>query len=154
MLSRAGDDAGLAILYSNLGLVARETGNLEDARTHYERSLALMRRLGNDAGVADVYRMIGKTHMLQQMHDDAASCALTSLEISRRLHDELRMAGSWYLLAGIREEQGRMIEAAELLERVVAIDRQYQLPKLAENSGRLAALRERIAREENSRSAQ
>jgi len=104
-----------------------------------------MRRLGNQAGVADAYRMIGKTHALRKMHDEAASCALTSLEISRRLRDELRMAGAWYLLAGIREEQGNRIGAVELLERVVAVDRKYQLPKLEENQRRLAALRERNA---------
>jgi hypothetical protein len=57
------------------------------------------------------------------------------------------MAGAWYLLAGIREEQGNRVEAADLLERVVAVDRKYRLPKLEENTRRLAAMRERIARE-------
>src|SRR2546425_209825 len=71
------------------------------------------------------------------------TCAPTSLGISRRLRDELRVAGACYLLAGIREEEGKIAEAAELLERVVAIDRKYQLPKLEENTRRLEALRER-----------
>ena len=55
------------------------------------------------------------------------------------------MAGACYLLAGIREEEGKVAEAAALLERVVTIDRKYQLPKLEENTRRLEALRERIA---------
>src|SRR5207249_11042783 len=95
------------------------------------------------AGVADAYRMIGKTYVLRKRYDDAAACALTSLGISRRLRDELRVAGACYLLAGIREDEGKIAEAAELLESVVAIDRKYQLPKLEENTKRLEALRER-----------
>ena len=110
----------------------------------YERSLALMRRLGNQGGVADLYRMIGKTYILRRMWDEASSCALSSLEVSRRLRDELRMAGALYLLACIREEQGRLTETIELFEQVVAYDRKYDLPKLQENITRLAALRARI----------
>jgi len=57
------------------------------------------------------------------------------------------VAGAYYLLAGIREEEGKVAEAAELLERVVAIYRKYHLPKLEENTKRLETLRERIGRE-------
>jgi tetratricopeptide (TPR) repeat protein len=145
LLIGGSDDAALAVLYSNLGLVARETGDCELAFAHYERSLTLMRRLGNQGGVADAYRMIGKTYVLRKRYEDAAACALTSLGISRRLGDELRVAGACYLLAGIREEEGKIAEAAELLECVVAIDRKYQLPKLEENTRRLEALRQRAA---------
>src|SRR5206468_12056498 len=147
LLSRGGDDAAVAVLSASLGLVARETGDCEQALVHDERSLTLMRRLGNQAGVADAYRMIGKTYVLRKRYDDAAACALTSLGISRRPRDELRVAGACYLLAGMREEEGKMAEAAELLEREVAIDRRYLLPKPEENPPRLEALRERAGRE-------
>ncbi len=40
---------------------------------------------------------------------------------------------------------GRLREAADLLEQVVAMDRKYNLPKLQENIGRLDALRVRLA---------
>jgi len=39
------------------------------------------------------------------------------------------------------EELGKLREAADLLELVVQMDRKYQLPKLEENTKRLAALR-------------
>jgi hypothetical protein len=39
------------------------------------------------------------------------------------------------------EETGKLREAADLLELVVHMDRKYQLPKLEENTRRLAALR-------------
>jgi hypothetical protein len=40
---------------------------------------------------------------------------------------------------------GRVEEAAQLLELVVAMDRKYQLPKLEENIRRLHTLRERLS---------
>jgi hypothetical protein len=40
---------------------------------------------------------------------------------------------------------GRLDEAARLLERVVEMDRKYQLPKLEENRKRLSSLRQRLS---------
>jgi hypothetical protein len=48
-------------------------------------------------------------------------------------------------LAQCYEETGRLRDAADLLEQVVYMDRKYQLPKLEENTKRLAALRVRLA---------
>ena len=45
---------------SDLGLVARETGQCEEALRFYEQSLVLMRRLSNQGGVADAWRMMGQ----------------------------------------------------------------------------------------------
>ncbi len=102
-----------------------------------------MRRIGNQPGVADVYRMMARTYATRQMWEEAASCVQTSLEIAQRLGDDLRLAGAMYVLAGVREQQGRIDDAINLFERVVQYDRQYQLPKLQENMQRLAALQER-----------
>ncbi len=71
----------------------------------------------------------------------------TSLEIAQRLGDDLRLAGAMYVLAGVREQQGRIDDAINLFERVVQYDRQYQLPKLQENMQRLAALHELQSRD-------
>jgi tetratricopeptide (TPR) repeat protein len=60
------------------------------------------------------------------------------------MHDELRIGGAWYLMAECYEKAGQLEEAANLLERVVRVDRKYQLPKLAENAQRLQALRTRL----------
>jgi hypothetical protein len=43
------------------------------------------------------------------------------------------------------EETGKLREAADLLELVVHMDRKYQLPKLQENTQRLAVLHARLA---------
>lgn len=144
LMTKAHDEAGKAVLFSDLGLVARETGQFEQAIQHYEHSLVLMRRLGNQGGVADAWRMIGRTFLIQRRYDDAIACCQTSQSIAERSRDELRAGGARYVLAQCYEETGRLKEAADLLDQVVYMDQKYQLPKLEENTQRLAALRARL----------
>ncbi len=54
-------------------------------------------------------------------------------------------AGPGMCLADCYEAMGRLEDAAQLLERVVEMDRKYQLPKLEENTKRLQCLRERLS---------
>ena len=109
--------------------------------------MLLMRRLGNDGGVADAWRMMARTFLMQQRYDDAVACCHTSQSIAERGCDELRTGGARYVLADCYEAMGRLQEAAQLLERVVEMDRKYQLPKLEENTTRLHRLRERLSNE-------
>jgi tetratricopeptide (TPR) repeat protein len=139
------DYAGKAVLLSDLGLVARETGREDAALAYYQESLILMRRVGNDAGQSDVYRMMGRLYLSQRRFDEAQSCTMTSLDIARRLKDELRMGGAWYGLASCYEAQGQWSQAVQYLQKVVRIDQKYQLPKLAENTQRLESLVTRLS---------
>ena len=78
-------------------------------------------------------------------YEEALACCQTSLAMAERHRDELRAGGARYVMAQCQEEQGHLREAAELLERVVAMDRKYRLPKLEENTLRLQVLRQRLA---------
>jgi hypothetical protein len=89
--------------------------------------------------------MMGRTFLLQQRFDDAVACGQTSQSIAERSRDELRTGGARYLLADCYEAMGRFEDAAQLLQRVVEMDRKYQLPKLEVNTKRLHALRERLS---------
>src|SRR5256886_15612563 len=151
IMERTGDDPGLAVLYSDLGLVARETGQYDDATRCYEQSLALMRRTGNQGGMADAWRMMGRTYVMQKRYEEALACCRTSLAVAERGGDELRAGGARYVMAQCYEEIGWHKEAADLLEWVVRMDRKYRLPKLEENSRRLEALRARLAADEGGR---
>jgi tetratricopeptide (TPR) repeat protein len=145
IMNRTKDDAAKAILLSDLGLVARETGDLVGALDYYEQSLVLMQRVGNQGGIADAWRMKGRTYLAQKRYEEALACCQTSLAMAERHRDELRAGGARYVMAQCQEEQGHLREAAELLERVVAMDRKYRLPKLEENTLRLQVLRQRLA---------
>jgi tetratricopeptide (TPR) repeat protein len=139
------DEPAKAVLFSDLGLIAREQGQFNEAIAYYEKSMLLMRRLGNDGGVADAWRLMGRTFLMQQRVEDAVACGHTSQSIAERSRDELRVGGARYLLADCYEAMGRLDEAARLLERVVEMDRKYQLPKLEENRKRLSSLRQRLS---------
>ena len=145
ILKRTHDETAMSVLLSDLGFVARDTGQFVEALQNYERSLALMARLGNEGGMADAWRMMARTYLMQQRYGEAVACCQTSQAIAERMRDELRTGGARYVLAGCFEQTGRLREAADLLEQVVAMDRKYQLPKLQENIGRLDALRARLA---------
>jgi tetratricopeptide (TPR) repeat protein len=93
--------------------------------------------------------MIGRTFLIQKRYDDAIACCQTSHSVAERSRDELRTGGARYLLAQCYEDTGRLQEAADLLEQVVKMDRKYQLPKLEENTQRLAALRARLAKHDH-----
>ena len=146
-MTRTVDEAGKAILLSDLGLVARETKQFEEAMRYYEQSLILMRRTNNHGGMADGWRMMARTYLMQDRGEEALACCRTSLAVAERMHDELRIGGAWYLMAECYEKAGQLEEAATLLERVVRVDRKYQLPKLAENTRRLESLRVRLGGE-------
>jgi tetratricopeptide (TPR) repeat protein len=145
ILNRTKDEAAKAVLLSDLGLVARETGQCAEALQYYEKSLTLMKRLGNEGGMADTWRMMARTYLMQQRYEDAVACCRTSQAIAERLRDELRAGGARYVLVGCFEQTGRLREAADLLEQVIAMDRKYNLPKLQENITRLEALKVRLA---------
>ena len=147
-MTRVHDELGKAVLFSDLGLVARETGQFEDALRYYEQSLVLMRRLNNQGGVADAWRMMGRTFAIQKRYEDAIACCHTSQSIAERSRDELRTGGARYVLAQCYEDLGQLQVAVELLEQVVRMDRKYDLPKLAENTTRLERLRARLAAED------
>lgn len=144
LMDASQDELGKAVLFSDLGLVARETGHYDEALRYYEQSLLLMRRLGNYGGISDAFRMIARTYLLLQRFEDATACCRTSLSIAERTRDELRMAGAWYVMADCCEQQDKIEEAAGWLERVVSIDRKFQLPKLEANVRRLLRLKEQL----------
>lgn len=152
LMNRAQDEPGKAVLLSDLGLVARENGQYDQAMDYYDQSLHLMQRLGNQGGMADTWRMKGRTLLAQRQLQDALACCQTSLAIAERTKDELRAGGARYVMVQCHEELVDLLRAAELLERVVAMDRKYRLPKLEENTRRLDDLRLRLARDERSSS--
>ncbi len=119
---------------------------------YYAQSITLMKRVGNHAGQADVYKMMARLYLAWKRVEDAIACAHTSLALAERMRDELRMGGSWYVLAGCHEELGQDEQAARFLQRVVRVDRKYGLPKLEENTARLQVINKRLQEQLQNRS--
>ncbi|MCP9454549.1 MAG: hypothetical protein NNA18_00385 [Nitrospira sp.] len=87
-----------------------------------------------------------------QRYDEAMACCRTSQLIAERSQDELQgeePAMCWPSVTG----GGRWSEAPSLLEQVVELDRKYGVPRLDKNVPRLAALRARMAEDDNRHSS-
>jgi tetratricopeptide (TPR) repeat protein len=138
----------VATILGNLGLIARGRGDSDRAIQLTERAVVLMKRVGDRAGTAGLYNQLGKTYRLMCRLPDAEACCRTALDIAGRLGDERLEAAARYHLAFIHAEQGQFAQAVEMMERVVAIDAKYQLPKLEENRGWLNQWREKRISEE------
>ena len=163
-----GDEKGIGTTLANLGNLRADAGEWERARAYYLEALDLMMKTGDEAAKAvlfsdlglvaretrrrwrrwkcsSAWRMLARTFLMQRRFDDAIACCQTSQSVAERSRDELRTGGARYVLADCYEAMGRLEDAAQLLERVVEMDRKYLLPKLEENTKRLQCLRERLA---------
>lgn len=146
LMDQSLEEWGKAVLLSDLGLVEKESGNPAQALRYYEQAILLMRRVENVAGQADVYRMMARLLLGEKQYEEALACGQTSLAIADRLNDELRMGGAWYVMAGCYEAQGNLEKTGALLEKVIQIDRKFQLPKLEENTRRLHRIHQQLDR--------
>jgi tetratricopeptide (TPR) repeat protein len=119
------DDPTTAQCLITLGLVLRDQGDLDRARTHLERVLAIHEaRLGPDDPdtawslnhVANVQRAQGDLQGARALHESA----LAIFE-ARLGPDDLATANSLENLAGVLYDQGDLDDARTRLERVLAI---------------------------------
>ena len=65
------DDAAKAVLLSDLGLVAKETQQYDQAMDYYSQSITLMLRVGNESGQADVFIMMARMYLSCDRINDA-----------------------------------------------------------------------------------
>jgi len=112
-MDRIGDAGSKAVAYLDLGYVAKETGQLEDAIEHCKQAVTLARRMGQETTMADAFRMTARAYLKGRRYDDAIDACQTSLAIAQRLKDELRMASAWYLMAEGYERQGKIQKAVD-----------------------------------------
>ena len=57
----------MAMGHHNLGLLAHDRGDYDEAGRQYQRALEIKERLGNQAGMANTYHQLG---VLAQDHGD------------------------------------------------------------------------------------
>ncbi len=77
---------------------------------------------------------------------ETAGCYRQALEISRSINDRTGEAKALFNLAGIFQAEGRYPEAKELLDRLVALDRELNSPDLRSHLIVLGAVRKRLKR--------
>jgi predicted ATPase/DNA-binding CsgD family transcriptional regulator len=111
---RLRDDAGIAMACNDLGELAREAGELEEARSLYERALGLWRAGGDPSGVSRAAHNLGHTMLARGEHDRAAALLLEALEASRGIGDRNQDAAALAGLAAVAAARAPTAAAATL----------------------------------------
>jgi hypothetical protein len=93
-----GDKEGIAVVLRDLGTMARQQGELEQARRLLEESLLLLRELGNRAGIGLVLTNLGLVALGQGERERATSLFKEGLT---QFRDQGNKVGSAYCLKGL-----------------------------------------------------
>ena len=96
----------MAASYHQLGILAQDRGDYDEAARQYQRSLDINERLGNQAGMASSYHQLGILAQDRGDYDEAARQYQRSLDINERLGDQAGMATSYSQLGILEKDRG------------------------------------------------
>jgi tetratricopeptide (TPR) repeat protein len=98
--------------FHELGVIAQERGDYDEAGRRYQQSLEIKESLGDEAGMATDYHNLGTLAQLQGDYREAERHYQQSLEIKKRLGNEAGIAASSAQLATLAQLRGDYDEAA------------------------------------------
>lgn len=135
-IERTGKPALRGRILLNLGVLANITGDLDEARTHYAKSIAEFEQASDDEGLALVYHNLGMVHA---DHGDWAAAAESydkALAISERLGMRQMVANVLLNRAEVLCARKRPGDAVASSERALAL-----FAELGDQGGRAEAHR-------------
>ncbi len=127
---RLGDRANLGnrdgeqVVLSNLGIVYRECGRLDEALSSCEQSLSIARESGDRYGQAILLNSLGKIYRGQECFDAAIRAYANCLSIFEELGDPYGQGSALTNLGEICCVVGRPGEAADYCKRALALFRE------------------------------
>lgn len=113
---RADYQAITAHLYNDLGNLARQEGNLDEARSYYQASFEHFTQLGREMEVGIALIGLANVAREQRAWGEARQLYLRSLEINRRFKRQFSVAEVYLGLAEIESVRGKVEEAQRLKE--------------------------------------
>ena len=120
---------------SNLGEIARRSGELERAQTALEEAVALARALEDDEGLAHSLGNLGRVLSQRGEHAAAPDVFAEQLSLAKRLDDDQERASAFGGLAGAALRDGRFARAARYYRRAVELYAGQFAPGEVENLG-------------------
>jgi tetratricopeptide (TPR) repeat protein len=117
----AGDDAGAAIAYHNLGLIGTRRGELEEAARCFSASAARAARGGEVylEGLCELSR--AEVALRKQQHSTALRLAENALETFERLGARLAQSSAYRVIGMVLRESGRAALAEDRLRTALNI---------------------------------
>jgi len=105
-----------------LGILARDRGDYDEAARQYQRALDISERLGNQAIMASTYIQLGVLAYLRGDYDEAARQYQRALDINERLGHQAGMASTYHGLGMLAQYRGDYDEAARQYQRALDIN--------------------------------
>ena len=124
-----------------LGILAHNRGDYDEAARQYQRSLDINEWLGNQADMASGYHQLGNLAYLRGDYDEAARQYQRSLDIFERLGNKADIARGYHQLGMLAHNRGNYDEAARQYQRSLDIkERLGNQAGLASTYGQLGIL--------------
>jgi DNA-binding SARP family transcriptional activator/tetratricopeptide (TPR) repeat protein len=125
LMRQIGDLRGEASVLALLGIIARETNQLDKAREFFERAVELMRAAGAPTGEASALHNLSLVHVLRGQNDEALAHIETALSLLEEHGDISRAAMALQDLAFTHYYLFNDDECAEYLERSLLAFQEY-----------------------------
>ncbi|MGP4010775.1 tetratricopeptide repeat protein [Streptomyces sp. 4N124] len=133
----------LAAIYHQLGRVAEERGQLEDAENWYHQSLTIEEALGNQPGLASTYHQLGWVAQERGQLEDAENWYHQSLTIKEALGNQPGLASTYHQLGWVAQARGQLEDAENWYHQSLTIEEALgNQPGLASSYGQLGLLSE------------
>ena len=117
----AGAEALCASLWHNLGMIAEERREFDDAEQWYRKSLTIEEKLKNEYGQAQTLHQLGMIAEERREFDDAEQWYRKSLTIEEKLKNEYGQAQTLHQLGMIAEERRQFDDAEQWYRKSLAI---------------------------------
>ncbi len=112
----------IAGIYHQLGIVAQERGQLDEADEWYRKSLAIKEELGDRPGMAITYHQLGNAATDRGRLSEAGEWYRKSLAINEELGDRPGMASTYHQLGNIARRAERLDDADRWYGKSLAIN--------------------------------
>jgi len=113
-----------AVVMGQLGTLAMQDGQHDDALQRYWDALSLFQSLEEPATEAIAWHQLGRVHQKTHQWPDAEDCYRKSAEINEALGNKSGAASTWNQLARVNESQGKPVAAETWYRKAVAQYRQ------------------------------
>jgi predicted ATPase len=117
-----------AAVLDGLAQLSMAAGDLDDARTLCERSVAILRSIGERLNEARALTVLGDIHVKQGDFDGGCALVQQGMDLSREVGDLVGVANATIVLGNIFVGAGDLAGAARTFERALALCRDVASP--------------------------
>ena len=143
------DSPSQATWIHQLGIIALDRGDFEQAARQYLRAREAFKRLGDEAGVANTYHQLGKISQARGDYAEAARRYRRSINLNKQIGNHSGMAKAYHQLGMLAHDRGVYAEADRHYRRSLNINKRlgdqatmainyHELGRLAQDRGNYA----------------